>query len=163
MIGDVLFFKDDSSFISRVIAKMTRSKYTHVGLIVGYDKLTNEVTIIESDRFVNTRINRMTLNDNYVVYTTGDKPKDRVDKILKYAYRNLGAKYDYLQILGLFLALLFKGNKRYFNSNNKLICSEGIDLAYYTAGERRLVNDNLGNITPQELLEVYQFRIRKGV
>jgi hypothetical protein len=163
MIGDVVFFKKDSSFISRIIALMTKSEYTHVGLIVAYDELTNEATIIESDRFVNTRINRITLDDRYVVYTTGERPKEQTDRILKYAYRNLKAKYDYLQILGLFISLLFKGENRYFNSKNRLICSELIDLAYYTAGVKRLTSLNLGNISPQELLEVYEFRIRKEV
>jgi hypothetical protein len=163
MIGDVIFFKKNSSFISRMIAKVTNSEYTHVGLIVAFDESTNVAKIIESDRFVNTREREITLgNSKYVVYTTGEKPKEQVDGILKFAYRNIGAKYDYLQILGLFLSLLFK-RERYFNSSNKLICSELIDLAYYTAGVKRLTTSNLGNIVPQELLEVYEFRIRKEV
>jgi Permuted papain-like amidase enzyme, YaeF/YiiX, C92 family len=163
MIGDVIFFKKDSSFISRIIAKVTKSEYTHVGLIVAYDDLTNTATIIESDRFVNTRVNRITLDDKYVVYTTGEKPKEQTDRIIKFAYRNLNVKYDYLQILGLLISLLFKGENRYFNSSNKLICSELIDLAYYTAGVKRLNSVNLGNITPQELLDIYEFKVRKGV
>jgi hypothetical protein len=164
MIGDVIFFKRNSSFISRIIAKVTKSEYTHVGLIVAYDELTNTATIIESDRFVDTRVNRITLDDDkYVVYTTGEKSKEQVDKIIKFSYRHINVKYDYLQILGLFISLLFKGENRYFNSKNKLICSELIDLAYYTASVERINNVNLGNITPQELLEVYEFRIRKGV
>jgi hypothetical protein len=165
MIGDVVFFKKDTSFISRIIAKMTKSEYSHVGLVVAYDELTKEATIIESDRFVNTRINRIILDDKkYVVYTTGDKSKEQEDKILKYAYRHLGVKYDYFQILGLFISLLFKGEvNRYFNSANKLICSELIDLAYYTSGVKRDNSIKLGDVTPQELLEVYEFKVRKGV
>jgi hypothetical protein len=163
MIGDVIFFKKDSSFISRIIAKVTNSEYTHVGLIVAYDELTNTATIIESNRFVNTRVNRITLDDKYVVYTTGEKPKEQVDRLLSFAYRNLNVKYDYFQILGLLISLLFKGENRYFNNSNRMICSELIDLAYYTAGVKRIDGVNLGNVTPQELLEVYEFRIRKGV
>jgi Permuted papain-like amidase enzyme, YaeF/YiiX, C92 family len=166
MVGDVVFFKkNETSFISRIIAKMTKSEYTHVGLIVAFDNLSGEITIIESDRFVNTRINRITLDDTkYVIFTTGDKPKEQVDRIVKFAYRHLGVKYDYLQILGLFLSLLLKGKvDRLFSSKNKLICSELIDLAYYTSSVKRLTDINLGNVTPQELLEVYEFKVRKEV
>jgi hypothetical protein len=162
VIGDVVFFRKDSSFISRMIAFMTKSDYSHVGIIVAYDELTRMATIIESDRFVNTRINRLELDEKHVVYTTGDKPKEQVDRILKFANQALGVKYDYLQILGLFLSLLFKG-ERYFNSANRFICSELIDIAYYKAGVERLTDINIGNISPQELLEVYEFRVRKGV
>lgn len=166
MIGDVIFFKkNETSFISRIVAKMTKSEYTHVGLIVAYDDLSCEITIIESDRFTNTKINRITLDcTKYVIFTTGDKPKEQVEKIVRYGYRHLNVKYDYLQILGLFLSLLSRGkiDRYYFNSRNKLICSELIDLAYYTSSVKRLTNINLGNITPQELLEVYEFKVRKG-
>jgi hypothetical protein len=162
MIGDVVFFRKDSSFISRMIAFMTKSDYSHVGIIVAYDELTGLATIIESDRFVNTRINRLQIDDEkHVVYTTGNKSKEQVDRIIKFAHEALGAKYDYFQILGLFLSLLSKGD-RYFNSANRYICSELIDLAYYKAGVKRLTDMNIGNISPQELLEVYEFRVRKG-
>lgn len=165
MIGDVIFFKKERSFISRIIAFMTKSEYSHVGLIVAYDELNNYATIIESNRFVDTRITILKLNEeHHVVYTTGEKPQEQIDRILKYAYGAIGTKYDYMQIFGLFIALLFKTKKhRWFNSRNKLICSEFIDLAYYKAGVKRNDSIKLGDVTPQELLEVYDFRIRKGV
>jgi len=104
------------------------------------------------------------LDENkHVIYTTGDKPEEQIDRILKYAYKSIGIKYDYLQILGLFLSLLFRNKvNRWFNSANKLICSEFIDIAYYSAGVERKTIVNLGDVTPQELLDVYDFRIRKG-
>lgn len=163
MIGDVIFFKkDNTSFISRAIAKITGSEYTHVGLIVEYDDLSDEIVIIESNRFVNTRIDRIALDcARYVIFTTGYKPVEQTDMIVKYAYRHLNVKYDYLQLLGLLLSLLSKGgiNRYYFNSKNKLICSELIDLAYYTSKIKRLNNVNLGNVTPQELINCYKFEI----
>lgn len=158
MIGDVVFFKKDNSLISKVIANITKSEFTHVGLIVAYDEKTKIATIIESNRFVETRLTRVQLDSNHVVYTTGDKPREVQDRILKFAYEQVGKKYDYLQILGLFLSLLLKG-ERYvvFNSSNKLICSELIDLAYYKAGVKRKTNISIGDVTPQELLKVYDF------
>lgn len=162
MIGDVVFFKRTDSLFSRLIASITNSEYTHVALIVDFNEKTNIVTIIESDRFVATRIRTIKLDElegSYTLFTTGEKPKEQIDKIVKFAYNSIGKEYDYLQVFGLFLSLTFGGDRYgFFNSTNKLICSELIDLAYYTAGVKRKTTVNIGNVTPRELLEVYDFK-----
>lgn len=159
MIGNLVFFKQTNSFISRLIAKVTKSEFTHVGLIVGHDETTGVLTIIESNRFIRTRVARLQLNERHVIYTIGEQPQEVVDKIVKFAYKNLGKRYDYLQLLGLFISLSCERQRNiYFNSKNKLICSELVDLAYYTSGVKRKTNENLGNITPQELFEVYDLK-----
>ena len=158
MIGDTIFFKkDESSFISRIISKMTNSDFSHVGIIISYSEVNNVVTVIESDRFVNTRINLVTLNeDKHIIYTTGEKTEEQIEMILKYANDSIGVKYDYLQIFGLFLSLLFKRRESaWFNSTNKLICSELIDYSYYIGGIKRIDNKNIGNILPEELIAKY--------
>jgi hypothetical protein len=164
MIGNILFFKKTNSFVSRIIAKITGGEFTHVGLIVAYDPMTNIATIVESDRFVDTKVSRVQLNDGHVVYSA-DMSDETRKKIVKYAFESLGEKYDYLQVFGLFLSLLFKGDRHaIFNSSNKLICSELIDLAYYKAGVKRRNPFDIGNITPQELLEAYDLKeVRKEV
>jgi Permuted papain-like amidase enzyme, YaeF/YiiX, C92 family len=160
MVGDVIFFKKSTSLISRLIAFLTSSNYTHVGLIVEYDETTGIVTIIESDRFVNTRLNTFLIDEKkHVVYTTGEKTEEQLDRIMKFAFDSIGKKYDYFQIIGLMLSEITKGG-RYFNNSNRFICSELIDLAYYSAGVERLTNYNLGNVTPQELISCYNFRVR---
>lgn len=156
MIGDVVFFKKTDSFISRLIASVTKSEYTHVGLIVAFNEKTNVATIIESDAFVSTRIRTVQIDDKHVIFTTGEKPKEQIDRIVKYAYNSIGKKYDYLQVFGLFLSLTFKGDRwSFFNSTNKLICSELIDMAYFTSGVKRKDMENIGNVTPFELIEEY--------
>lgn len=166
MIGDVVFFRKNNSLISKMIAKITKNEFTHIGLIIGYDKENKIVKIVESNRFVNTKINTIELKKcKHVVYTTvKKKTKEQVYTIMNLAYKFAGIKYDYWQIIGLFLSLLFKrrGNA-WFNSKNKLICSELIDIIYYKAGIERRGTHSLGNVTPQELFEVYDFRIRKEV
>lgn len=165
MIGDAIFFRyNQSSFISRIIARLTRGEYTHVGIIVDYNQLSNKVVIIESNRFAKTRLVEVTLDENiHTIYTVHGKTKEQSDKIAEYAYQSLGVKYDYFQIIGLFISLLFKRRRlAWFNSKNKLICSEIIDNAYIKSGIKRKHMDNLGNITPMELLDAYDFRIREG-
>lgn len=165
MIGNILFFKKTTSFVSRIIANITKSEFTHVGLIVGYDDMTGVATIIEADRFVATRLTHVQLDETHVVYSTEDMTEEMRERIVKYSMKSIGIKYDYLQAFGLFLSLVFKGNRHaVFNSSNKLICSELIDLAYYKSGVPRINTDNIGNITPQELVEAYKLRdVRKGL
>lgn len=159
MIGNVLFFKKNNSFISRMIAKLTRSEFTHVGLIVAYDEMTRVATIIESNRFIKTRLSRIQLDKQHVVYSTGVMTNEMRNNVVKFAYKELGTKYDYFQILGILISLLFKKKRiSYFDSRNKLICSELIDLAYCKAGVPRRNIYPIGNISPQELLEVYDLK-----
>lgn len=159
LVGDVVFFKKTDSIISRLISSITKSEYTHVGLIVAFDEETNIATIVESERFVTTRIRTVQIDNNHTIFTTGEKPKDQIDRIVKYAYNSIGKEYDYWQVFGLFLSLTFKGDRfSFFNSTNKLICSELIDLAYFTSGVKRKNMSNIGNVTPRELLEVYDFK-----
>lgn len=164
VIGNVVFFKQTNTFISRVIANITNSKFTHVGLIVAYDDKSRVATIIESDRFVNTRINRIKLDDKrHVVYSV-DMTDEVRDRVVKFAFKSLGTGYDYIQIVGLFFSLTLGGRLSFFNSKNKFICSELIDLAYYKAGVSRKNIHPIGDVTPQELLEVYELKdVRKGL
>lgn len=163
LIGDVLFFKETDSLISRMIAKFTRSEFTHVALIVAFDEKTNIATIIESNRFVETKLTRIQLSEIHKVYTAGQLTDKQRKDIVKFAYDSIGTKYDYLLTIGIVLSLLFKGARKYFNSKNKLICSELIDLSYYKAGVPRNNSINIGDVTPQELIEVYNLEeVRKG-
>lgn len=157
MIGNVVFFRKDNSFISKMIATMTKSEFTHVALIVGFNDETNVATIIESNRFITTRVTTTEIDDNHVVYGVSNMTEEVMERVVTYAYKQLGTKYDYFQVLGLFMSLLFKGNRyAFFNSSNKFICSELVDLSYYKAGVHRKNDLNIGNITPRELFEVYE-------
>lgn len=162
--GDVIFFRNNNSIISKAISYFTKSEFTHVGLIIAFNPDTGVATIIESNRFVNTRISTVQMDDYYhVVYTIENRPKEVLDRILKYANDTVGIKYDYLQIIGMMFSLIVRDTDRrwLFNSKNKLICSELIDLVYYKAGVKRNNTIRLGKVTPQELLQVYDFKIRK--
>jgi hypothetical protein len=164
MIGNVLFFKKTNSFISRIISSMTNGEYTHVGLIIDYSEETNIATIIESDKFVNTRIAKIQISELHTVYEVDDMTELIRENVVKFAIKSIGEKYDYLQIIGLFVSLLLKRNRyAFFNAKNKMICSELIDMAYLKAGVKRKNSLNIGYITPQELLDVYELKVvRKG-
>lgn len=165
MIGDVLFFKKSNTFISNLIARITRSEYTHVGLISSYDEMTGVATIIESNRFIKTKISRIQLDDTHLIFSISGISESQRNLVVKYAYNRIGSEYDYFQILGLFLSLVLKGERKpIFNSSNKIICSELIDMSFYESGIHRKNTINIGNITPQELIECYELKdVRKGL
>ncbi|MFQ3543660.1 YiiX/YebB-like N1pC/P60 family cysteine hydrolase [Halobacillus rhizosphaerae] len=164
MNGDVLFFKKTNSFISRIIAKLTKSNYTHVGLIVDCNLETNTITIIESNRFIATKITEVELNDNTVIFTFDNKTSSIESKILEFANKKIGVKYDYLQIVGLIISLLLKKQRfAYFNTTNRFICSELIDRAYIYAGVKRYNTDNIGYLTPSELIDAYNLKEHRGI
>jgi uncharacterized protein YycO len=164
MIGSVVFFKKNKeSFISLIISKLTKSEYTHVGMIVAYNELLKEAVIIESDRFVNTRLTNLRIDNNiHEIYYIKNLSSEHKYRILDNAYKELGKKYDYKQVLSLALSLIFNIKFKNFSNNyNRLICSELIDIVLFKSGIKRKNYDNLVNVTPKELLESYDFE-KKG-
>lgn len=157
-IGDVIFFKAENTWISKLISKLTHSPYTHVGLAIGKNH------IIEANRFVNTRIVRFDFDGKkHAVYRLQGIDDKIRDKIYAQAMVYNNYPYDYLQILGLFFRYLFRWKKdNLFNRANRLICSELIDYTFYYAGVNRKRELELGDITPSMLLELYDLKKVRG-
>lgn len=151
-VGDVVMFKP-SSPISFVIAYLTKSEYSHVGLVVGKDM------VVEADRFVNTRLSQIEFDPNrHALYRVPGLLETQKKIIQEYAVSMIGTRYDYWQIFGWFIRLVFGWNKHnLFNRSNYLICSELIDQAYQRAGVPRSCDCPVGDVTPQDLLRIYNF------
>lgn len=156
MIGSLVFYKNDHSFVSEAICLITRSQYNHCAIVVGYDEETNVATIIEANGFIKTRTSTIKIDDSHIIYAPKNMTKEMSDKVVQYAFSKIGTEYDYFQILGLFISYVFKEPRfALFNSTNKFICSELVDKAYQYAGVPRKDKDNLGDISPQELFGEY--------
>ena len=157
--ADIIFFKKTDSFISKTIGYLTKSDFTHVGLVInGLEKTGIHGIIIEADRFVNTRITQISFDENlHAIYRLPNLTKTQQNDIVSFALSMEGYKYDYLQIVGFLFSLIFKFNTgTLFNRANKLICSELIDKAFYSSGVSRKNMDNFGNVFPEELIDLYQ-------
>ncbi|MGV3085466.1 hypothetical protein [Enterococcus dispar] len=150
--GDVIFYRP-TGFIGNVICKLTRSEYSHVSLAISPTK------IIEANRFIKTRIADLHYTESvHSVYRLNNiSPEDRV-KIVNAAVLMEGAGYDYLHIIGLLLRVLFDIRTTVFNKVNRYICSEVIDRAFIEAGIPRKDQKDIGDLTPQELLDKYDLR-----
>lgn len=155
--GDIIMYKP-RSIIGWVISKITHSPYSHVAIAISPDK------IFEANVFINSRI--VSIYSDYVGYDKNIHHIYRLSEIdssqktnIQIMARQLKDKpYDYKQIFGLFMRLVFNWKTSLFNDLNKFICSEIIDRMYYCSGVKRKDKINLFNITPNELLEKYTLK-----
>lgn len=148
--GDVLFYRG-TSLISKVIAWITKSPYTHVALAIG------DGTIIEAQRFIKTTIREINPSEVYEVYRTEltEEQKERIHT-LAFVYKD--TPYDYLEMLGILLRIFTKGRKNLVESANKVYCSEVIDYIFYASGVKRWNKIHVGDVYPHELIQVYNLR-----
>lgn len=146
--GDVLFYKG-TSLIERGIAWAEKSPYTHVALYVGNNEL------IEANGFIVTRVRKITPGDKFEVHSfRGITDKQRGDMV-NFALKFLGDPYAYGKILHDFFRLVLRMNVPIMEAKNKHICSDIIDLPAYAAGLKRNGLRPIGDVTPSELLLVY--------
>lgn len=151
--GDVVFFRAQDTWISRLVSRVTKFPYTHVALAIDGKR------IIEANRFIKTRVVELELDHTqHTLYRVPDLTFEQIVKIRERALLFSGYPYDYLQIASWFFQLVFKWERDVFNRTNKLICSELIDYAYIAGGVNRNSAEGLGNVTPAMLLEHYDLR-----
>jgi len=122
-VGDILACKSNS-FLSFAIRFLTKSKYSHLAIIV------SESEIIEADGIVGF-INRKNIND-YIneadIYTCDLTDEQRQD-VVEYAISKIGKKYDYFLVFVLFLRFTF-GIKIKIKDTDDDICSELVNDCY---------------------------------
>lgn len=147
--GDVIFYRP-TGFIGWLVSKVSKSEYSHVSLAV------DSYNIVEADRFIKSRISNLYyVEEVHKVYRIRHVTTEQQHKIVESALTMVGVGYDYRQIYGLFMRLVFKRDSTVFNAANKYICSEIIDYAFQMSDIPRHDQLNVGDITPQELLGKY--------
>ncbi|QDP42869.1 enoyl-CoA hydratase/carnithine racemase-like [Bacillus phage vB_BmeM-Goe8] len=147
--GDVIFYRP-TGFIGWLVSKITKSEYSHVSLAI------DSYNIVEADRFIKSRISNLYfVEEVHKVYRLRNVTSEQQHKIVQNTLTMVGAGYDYKQIYGLFMRLVFKRETSVFNTANKYICSEIIDYAFQMSDIPRSDQLNVGDITPQELLGKY--------
>lgn len=147
--GDIIFYRP-TGLIGWAISKITHSEYSHVALAI------DSYNIIEADKFIKSRISNLYyVEDIHRVYRVKGITDYERQQAVNNALTMVGVRYDYKQILGLYLRLVFRKDSTTFNKANKYICSEIVDNAFIAADIPRRDNSNLGDITPQELFEKY--------
>ncbi len=144
-------FKPET-LIGNMICKITKAPYSHVTLAV------NDKLVLNSNRFIKSEIVELDYNEeiHHIYRPVGITDKQKEDLMIE-AYKYIGVKYDYIQIIALFFRVVFDWNTSFLNNLNRFICSEVIDKVYFNIGIARNDNKYLFHITPYELLEKYNF------
>lgn len=156
--GDVVFFKAQNTRVSRWISRVTKSEYTHVGLAL------DDKTIIEANRFINTRIVSFVLDETqHVLFRLPNVDDTMKEKIHAEAMRFERFPYDYLHVLKLYVHLVFGYECSFLIRGNRTICSKLIDFAFFASGTPRKTRGRIGDITPSMLIELYELEEVAGV
>ena len=123
--GDILACKNNS-YLSKFIRFLTKSKFSHLAIIV------NKNEIIEADGIIGHICYRnISEYKNYAdIYTCDNLTDEQRNNICKYAISKVGQKYDYYLLFVLFVKQVF-GVKIRIRDGEKDICSELVNDAYF--------------------------------
>lgn len=148
-VGDIVFYKGNG-WISKLIAKVSDSKYTHVAIAV------DEHRVLEANRFIKSRIVHLDLDSEiHSIYRIPDLTAFQLTNISSNIQVYKGYPYDYTQIVKWFLQLVFNYELPFVNKANKLFCSELVDYVLYEAGIPRKGTYPLGDVVPHMLIDSY--------
>lgn len=146
--GDIVFFQSNS-LISRIISRVTSSPYSHVAVAV------SETHIIEANRGILSReieLSELLVPGVKVVLKRPTISEVEVAKVVESARSMIGKDYDMMSIFQwLVIILLNIPRVGFFNTPNKLYCSELIDIAFSNAGVDLIPNRSTGIVLPSEL------------
>lgn len=133
-IGDIVFYHTDS-FIGRVIRWVTGHPYSHVAMIVGFDK-----EVVEATAFNRSSIK--TLGDTNFTHLRVLRVKDGLTSKQKQCIVDkrselIGVPYDYKGIVALFKKIVFRKDLSSVDADiTQLWCSELVDYTMNSCGVR---------------------------
>jgi uncharacterized protein YycO len=152
-IGDIVFFRKTDTLLTRLIANVQHSPYTHVGMIVG------DGLMVEAQGFMRTRILPLALEpDKYEIYRIPNLTDEQKRRIVEFAESKVYTKYDYWKAVGLFIRFEFMDRFKGFDESNRYICSELVDMALHAGNVPRRNMDHLGDVSPSELFVYYDLQ-----
>lgn len=145
--GDLLF-ETGNSWLGKSIRWITKSKFSHVAIIVDRD------TVIEAWPGVGVRMIPCPYKDGeYEIRTIPELTDQQRKSIVAHAKRFIGTPYDYVRIVALLIALVLHIHNRIW-SRGHIICSSFAALVYLHGANVRLRPDKLlCDITPEDVYE----------
>lgn len=157
-IGDIILVSG-KSFISKMIQKVTGSKWTHVAIYIG------KGNILEADWYKRASIvpNMYTEGWDHIVLRTKTPLTKTHQRRLLYAaqrYNHTRNKYDWGMILALLIRCKFPNSRlvRMLNNRNNYICTELVDAVYREIGID-LFPTKGDDIFPYEFMELDKLRV----
>jgi hypothetical protein len=139
----LLFYGDNTSFISRTISNITKSPFTHVALAV------DSTHLIEANGFTKTKVRTIKMSDNFIVMRASYIPKETLAKVVQNALNKKGTGYDYLDIGELLIEYTTHLDlKGLLEVKNRYICSSLLDFSFQEAGIDLFPGVATGDIAP---------------
>lgn len=144
-IGDVVF-QWDNSILSKVIRLFDHNgRFSHVAICINDNEEILEAQYYEKSNIVPFYF------QEYKVVSLGltDEQRNRIQEL---APTLIGRKYDFIEILSIFIRNVFDKKFGVINSPKEFICSEIVVALLQKANV--IPNDkNLDNLTPNELFD----------
>ncbi len=148
-VGDVILYKGGEGILSRAVQFFTKSKYSHVAMMIS-DTLLIEANWYKKSNTITFQYDKGKME---IYRVNGGLSVEQKLTLLEHCYGFLNKKYDYPQILGYILRFFNKNKINTFNSSNKLICSELIDRAYLKVGVDLSNEHYVGDVTPEDIVK----------
>jgi hypothetical protein len=139
--GDIVFVRGNS-LISWLIKLFDHGQFSHVAIAVS----DNEV--LEAEYNTKTRITPFYFTD-YEIVDLG-LSTEQMKRVEELAPKLVGYKYDFMEIISIFVRNVFDKKFRIWNSPQAYICSELVEFVLSDIGVIPKDKD-LRNITPNEL------------
>ena len=146
LIGDIIFIRTNSP-ISWLIQKLTRSTWSHCGIICSNN------FIIEADIFKPVKGRKMEYSD-FKVVPLNIADSERL-QLISYLLEQTNEKYNYKRICGLLFYLLnFTRNRDLWSEYNKVICCQLITRGLSILDDVNIPQGVVDAITPAELASI---------
>ena len=162
--GDLLCFKG-RGFVSWAIRRVTKSDYSHVGLVFNYE---SRVFCLES---VGTGVRLILMSELVRHYEGGIdyfsiKASEAEKKsAISWAFGQLGKKYDTIGIYR-FLRHIMGGDVSVMRQNDEWFCSELVAKAYKEAGVTLVDGEKPAFTSPSDIVKsglvMGEFAVKRG-
>jgi Permuted papain-like amidase enzyme, YaeF/YiiX, C92 family len=155
-----IVFCSGSYFFSGIIQYLTKSVWSHVGIIYKDEKL-GRVLLLEAEPYIGIRLiplsnylrsyksGRPYKGQMVVTNFTVDLTQEQLNDMICFGLDELSKPYDNWEIIRIMLRILFRVGKR--EKNRSYICSELVRDSFKKAGYVFKMNDTY--ISPQEIWE----------
>ncbi len=145
--GDILVFARPHRAFDYVIKIVTLSRYYHAALYAGDNQ------VIES-RPNGVRENNLTGREG--AYVVVPAPEDKGAAALAWAKTQIGAGYDRVDMLVMFLEHIFTHlHLNYKTPKGKYTCAEFVATAFDHAGVRLFPKQHLDDVEPKDFIRLF--------
>jgi hypothetical protein len=165
-----IVFCSGSYFFSGIIQGLTKSVWSHVGIIYKDENL-GRVLLLEAEPYIGIRLipvsnylktyknGRPYKGQMVITNFTVDLTPEQMNRVISFGLDELSKPYDNWEIVRIMIRILFKIGKR--EKNRSYICSELVRDCFTRGGYSFKMNDTY--ISPQEIWQdenvVFKYKI----